>query len=313
MAYLATLEGEGEITIDDLFDVNDFLGVRFFGVDKWNRIKDFACKLTETAANSPIMFCIGHVDRDYSKPSTLSCALLGFNDHYGKKALGSTAWNTLKCRLDDELLGWGLSNIKNAASKVASGVTSAAKTAVSLPNKAIDVVINETPLQYTPAAYVYNNAINPAYSAASGAVSTGLQKTGDLSSKILYTAATETPLKYTPVAKMVAALETTKEKAGVTSQGTTGALETDAEKEAKRKAMYSHAAQATQAAVKKENEDRAVQVATNELNRQINAAQAEQAATQKALDVMEERVTSKYAPIVIAGAFGLLALSILRK
>ena len=40
--------------------------------------------------------------------------------------------------------------------------------------------------------------------------------------------------------------------------------------------------------------------------------QQEQAATQQALDVMENRATSKYYPIIFAGVFGLLALSILR-
>ena len=40
MAQLCTLEGEYKgLSIDDLFDVNDFLGVKIFGVDNWNKIK----------------------------------------------------------------------------------------------------------------------------------------------------------------------------------------------------------------------------------------------------------------------------------
>ena len=316
-AMLATLEGYGSITLNDLFDVNDFLGVKYFGVDKWNQIKDFACKLTESAAKSPTLFCIANLDKDYTKPSSFACELLGFDDEMGVCAMGSTAWNTLKCRLSDELLGWSIksvgSAIKSGASKVASGAKKVATTAINAPNKVINYTTTKTPLKYTPAAYIYNKTLKKANEAATDATKSAVQKATDTGSKVIYYAATKTPLKYTPAGYIVKKLEEAKEEAGVTSKGTANVYETDAEVAEKAQKAAAAAARAAAAATEKQAMQLKAAKEKKAANEVIQQQQAEQTATKQALDVMENRATSKYYPIIFAGVFGLLALSILKK
>ena len=330
MAYLATLEGEDDkigITLDDLFNVNDYLGVRIFGVEPWNRIKAFACQLTTNAARYPVLFCISNVNRDFQKPSPLACQLFGFNDTMGVCALGSTTWNTLKSRLDDELLGFSITGaissavnkVTNVASKPVEIANKVFKTAVDVPNKVIDTVVNKTPIKYTPFATLVNKAteaqkklLNTAKNVTQTTVDTVSAGTNALVDK--------TPLKYVGTAQVIAAAEKTKEKAGVTSPGTTGQLPTAEEtaelkyKAAKAAAEAASAAskkqmsELTKAAIKKKEEEK-----TAEAQKVAEVAKQEQAAAEKALDVMENRVSSKYAPIFIAGAFGLLAIMALKK
>lgn len=312
MAYLATLEGDGNITLDDLFNVNDYLGVKYFGVPAWNRIKEFACKLTQNAASSPTLFCIANCDKEYNKPSELSCALFGFVDDMGVCAMGSTAWNTLKRKIDSELLGGWLTNTVKKVGGAAGTLVDAAKTVVNAPAKVMDFVVNDTPLKYTPAGYVYNKVDDYVLEPVRDTTKNVVQAVTDVSNAALYNLATKVPLiNMTPTAKLVAAQTQAKEAAGLTTPGTTGLYES-AEARAEREAAEAAAAQAEAAA-----RGAAKAAAAASAQRSAGVAQAklkqEKAATQKALDVMENRAESKYAPIVMIGVFGLLALSILKK
>ena len=298
MAYLATLEGDGNITLDDLFNVNDYLGVKYFGVPAWNRIKEFACKLTQNAASSPTLFCIANCDKEYNKPSELSCALFGFVDDMGVCAMGSTAWNTLKRKIDSELLGGWLTNTVKKVGGAAGTLVDAAKTVVNAPAKVMDFVVNDTPLKYTPAGYVYNKVDDYVLEPVRDTTKNVVQAVTDLSNAAVYNLATKVPLiNMTPTAKLVAAQTQAKEAAGITTPGTTGLYESPEAEAAARGAAKAAAAASAQ---------RTAGVEKAKLKQ-------EQAATQKALDVMENRAESKYAPIVMIGVFGLLALSILKK
>lgn len=330
MAYLATLEGEetNTITLDDLFNVNDYLGVRYFGVPAWNRIKAFACQITENAKDHPTAFLfasIGKPKNDNTKPSELSYKLFGFNDLMGGVCMGEAVWDAVKREIDGELLGFSISSIgkgiANAAKGVAKATTTVAKAAVNAPAKVAELAVTKTPLKYTPTAQLYKYIDDKTTSKVRDATKSAAQKTLDVSSEMYYKLATKTPLlKYTPTAKLIAQTEKVKEEAGITSKGTADVYETDAEYAAKKQAAAKAAAQAASAASKQrtaelkaasQKQDLATQAVVAQQAQQ--AAEQEQAATQQALDVMEDRVTSKYAPIVMIGVFGLLALAIFKK
>lgn len=325
MAYLATLEGES-ITLDDLFNVNDYLGVRYFGVPTWNRIKQFACELTEKAKNHPTAYYVASLKNDPKKPSQLSCDLFGFNDVMGVCFMGDSAWNALKCDLDAEVMGSltsGLKSVAKSVGKAATGVTKAAttvaKTAINAPASVMNYAMKKTPLKYTPTAWLYNKVEDSATSKARNAVKNTTQKALDTSSAATYALLTNTPLKYTPTGQFLTQIEKTKEKAGITSKGTAGVYESDAEYKARMKkagAAASKAASAasakTTAAVKAEKQAKALTQQAQVAQQQAQVAQQEQAAAEQALNVMENRVESKYAPIVMIGCFGLLALALLK-
>lgn len=324
MAYLATLEGEGQITLDDLFNVNDYLGVRYFGVDTWNRIKDYVCKLTQSAIDNPTAFCIHNI-KYRSKPSGECCELLGFNDNFGACVMGSTAWGVLKSKVDNELLGfnplkslkkageWVADKASDALSYVVKPTTSAAKTIVKAPRKILDYAMNKTPLQYTGTAYLWNAADDYALEPVYNSVTDVAQAAVDVPSSFTTQLVDKTPLKYLPSAQLIKAMENAKEKGGITSPGTSGVYESEDEIIQKKIAAAKAAAQAASQASK----EKAMQV-TSAKNAQ---AAAEQAAEQQAiieattedLNTANRRLTSKYAPWIFAGCFGLVALSLLKK
>lgn len=112
MAYLTTFEGEdtataAPITIQDLFDVNDYYGVKLFG-DAWNDVKRAAAIIAQRAVNAPILFYIRAQGRANSAPGQSSEAgrkLWGYNDAAGVELLGAPTWGAVKQEFD-ELLGW---------------------------------------------------------------------------------------------------------------------------------------------------------------------------------------------------------------
>lgn len=112
MAYLTTFEGEDSataalITIQDLFDVNDYYGVKLFG-DAWNDVKRAAAIIAQRAVNAPILFYIRAQGRANSAPGKFSEAgrkLWGYNDAAGVELLGAPTWGAVKQEFD-ELLGW---------------------------------------------------------------------------------------------------------------------------------------------------------------------------------------------------------------
>lgn len=318
MAMLATLEGENDgITLDDLFDVNDFLGVKMFGPENWNRIKKCVCIVTSKAAQNPLIFYIDSLKEDYPncQPSNMSCALLGFNDNLGRQKMGSIPWDRLKLKIDNEVLNGPWDWIKDRA----SDVKSAATTAINAPSRALEYVMEETPLALTPAAKLYDYALK-AGDAVRDAAGNVIQASQDLYSQALQKVWTETPLKVTPTGKMVKNIEEAKEEIGITSRGTAGVYETP-EQEAARieaeRALQQRAAAAAARAASAASAKRAQELEhakkKMELTEQLTAAQTNLQQTQQNLDVMESRVTSKYAPLVVAGAIGLLALSIIKK
>ena len=318
MAMLATLEGENDgITLDDLFDVNDFLGVKMFGPENWNRIKKCVCIVTSKAAQNPLIFYIDSLKEDYPncKPSNMSCALLGFNDTLGRRKMGSIPWERLKVKIDNDVLNgpWGW--VKDRVSDVKSAVT----TAINAPSQALEYVMEETPLQYTPAAKLYDYALK-AGDAVRDAAGNVIQESQDLYSQALQKVWTETPLKYTPTGQVVKNIEEAKEEIGITSRGTAGVYETpeqeaariEAENELQRKAAAA-AARAASAASEKRAESLSQAKKKKQLTEQLTTAQTNLQQTQQNLDIMESRVSSRYAPLVITGIFGLLALSLIKK
>ena len=322
MAMLATLEGnENKISLEDLFNVNDYLGVKYFGPEDWNRVKKCACIITAKAANNPVLFYIDSLKNDYPdyKESELSKCVFGFNDRAGSELMGSIPWNRLKVTLDNELLGFSIGGV---VSKIGSGIKTAAgvaKTVATAPIKAGEYIINQTPLKYTPGAKWYNltkgvkekYVDTPAKDAAQSAV--------DVSSGAIYKVATKTPLKYTGIGQIAKYAEKLRESAGVTSPGTAEVYETQEEINAKKRA-------AAEAAAKAASKSSAVTTANRDAEKKLRAeaeqkaaaeaaaaqAQAEQAATAEELTTAQANLTSKYAPIVMVGMFGLLALSILK-
>lgn len=120
MAYLTTLEGDdtatAPITINDLFAVNDFYGIKLFG-DAWPDVKKAAAIIAQRAANSPIMFYIRSQANNNATPgksSAMGRKLWGYNDRAGVELLGAPCWNAVKSEFD-ELLGWNpFSTVKKA-------------------------------------------------------------------------------------------------------------------------------------------------------------------------------------------------------
>ena len=132
MAYLQTLEGEdtetAPISINDLFAVNDFYGIKLFG-DAWPDVKKAAAIIAQRAANSPIMFYIRSQANNNATPgqySAMGRKLWGYNDRAGVELLGAPCWNAVKSEFD-ELLGWNpFSTIKKVGETLLTPVTWAA-------------------------------------------------------------------------------------------------------------------------------------------------------------------------------------------
>lgn len=129
MAYLTTLEGDdtatAPITINDLFAVNDFYGLKLFG-DAWPDVKKAAAIIAQRAANSPIMFYIRSQANNNATPgksSAMGRKLWGYNDRAGVELLGAPCWNAVKSEFD-ELLGWNpFSTLKKVGSTLMYPVT----------------------------------------------------------------------------------------------------------------------------------------------------------------------------------------------
>lgn len=132
MAYLQTLEGEdtatAPISINDLFAVNDFYGIKLFG-DAWPDVKKAAAIIAQRAANSPILFYIRSQANNNATPgqsSAMGRKLWGYNDRAGVELLGAPCWNAVKSEFD-ELLGWNpFSTIKKVGETLLTPVTWAA-------------------------------------------------------------------------------------------------------------------------------------------------------------------------------------------
>lgn len=132
MAYLQTLEGDdtatAPISINDLFAVNDFYGIKLFG-DAWPDVKKAAAIIAQRAANSPIMFYIRSQANNNATPgqsSAIGRKLWGYNDRAGVELLGAPCWNAVKSEFD-ELLGWNpFSTIKKVGETLLTPVTWAA-------------------------------------------------------------------------------------------------------------------------------------------------------------------------------------------
>lgn len=129
MAYLTTLEGDdtetAPITINDLFAVNDFYGLKLFG-NAWPDVKKAAAIIAQRAANSPIMFYIRSQANNNATPgksSAMGRKLWGYNDRAGVELLGAPCWNAVKSEFD-ELLGWNpFSTLKKVGSTLMYPVT----------------------------------------------------------------------------------------------------------------------------------------------------------------------------------------------
>lgn len=324
MAMLATLEGENDgITLDDLFDVNDFLGVKLFGPENWNRIKKCVCIVTSKAAQNPLIFYIDSLKEEYPnyQPSKMSCALLGFNDHLGRRKMGSIPWDRLKLKIDNDVLNgpWGW--VKSKVSDAASAVTSAAKTVINAPTNVLDYVTSDTPLAILPTSkayqYVSQNVLHPTQEKLKDVY----QEAADTGSQIIQYTIDKIPFsEYIPTLQMIKAGEEIKEEAGITSRGTAGVYETpeqeaariEAERELQQKAAAA-AARAASAGSAKRAESLSQAKMKIQLAEQLTTAQTNLQQTQQNLDIMERRVSSRYAPIVITGIFCLLALSLIKK
>ena len=321
MAYLATLEGETRgIDLNDLFDVNDYLGVKYFGSDVWNKIKKFACIITSTAANNPIIFFIDNIKNDLPpRPSELSECLFGFNDFNGRRAMGSATWNTVKSKIDSELLGFSITGaLKSAGSAIKKGA-GVVKNVASAPLTIGTKMWTDTPLKYTPGGIFAKN-VAKAHEKVSEPVKSVTQMAVDLPSKLMYTAATKTPLKYTGYGLLTKWTEKAREASGISSPGTAQVYETQEEKDRKKAAAAAAAAKAASAASVAKSKDvtaakklEAQAEATAQAQAESIAAQQEAATTQQALEHANETLTSKYAPWVLGGAGLLVALSILKK
>ena len=119
MALLTTFEGTetqaAPITISDLFNVNDYFGVKLFG-DAWNDVKRAAAIIAQRAVNAPIMFYISSLSNNQAAPGKSSEAgrkLWGYNDAAGVELLGAPCWGAVKNEFD-ELLGWNpFTTVKN--------------------------------------------------------------------------------------------------------------------------------------------------------------------------------------------------------
>lgn len=133
MAYLTTFEGEdtataAPLTIQDLFNVNDYYGVKLFG-DAWNDVKRAAAIIAQRAVNAPILFYIRAQGKTNAAPgmsSEIGRKLWGYNDAAGVELLGAPTWGAVKNEFD-ELLGWNpFTTLKNVGSTLLTPVTWAA-------------------------------------------------------------------------------------------------------------------------------------------------------------------------------------------
>lgn len=320
-AMLATLEGnEKGITLNDLFDVNDYLGVKYFGPEDWNRVKKCACIITMKAAKNPILFYIDSLKDDYKdyKPSQLANCMFGFNDAAGVELMGALPWERCKVKIDNDLLGF---SITGAISKVGSGLKAAAdvvKDVATAPLTIGEKVWTETPLKYTPGG-VFVKKATEIQEKASAPIKDAAQYVTDTSSSFLYKAATKTSLKYTGYGQMTKLLEKAREASGITSKGTAEVYESQAEKDAKAAAAAAAAGRAAAAATAKQAEQlkaaknlKAQKEQTAAAEAAAAAAAAEAATTQTQLEQTQATLTSKYAPWILGGAGLLLALSILK-
>lgn len=130
MAYLTTFEGEdtaqaAPLTIQDLFNVNDYYGVKLFG-DAWNDVKRAAAIIAQRAVNAPILFYIraqGKANAAPGQSSEMGRKLWGYNDAAGVELLGAPTWGAVKSEFD-ELLGWNpFTTLKNIGSTLLTPVT----------------------------------------------------------------------------------------------------------------------------------------------------------------------------------------------
>lgn len=322
-AMLATLEGnEKGITLNDLFDVNDYLGVKYFGPEDWNRVKKCACIITMKAAKNPVLFYIDSLKDDYKdyKPSQLANCMFGFNDAAGVELMGSLPWERCKVKIDNELLGLSIGSV---VSKIGSGIKTAAGYAydvATVPIKAGEYIMEKTPLKYTPGAKWYKTTKEYKDKFVDTPVKSTTQSVVDKTSGTMYKIATETPLKYTGTGQIVKYLEKGREAAGVTSPGTAEVYESEEEIIRQKRAAAEGAARAFNAASAAKSKEI---TATKKLKAEAEqkaaaeaaaaAAAAETAATQNQLEQTQAVLTSKYAPWVLGGAGLLLALSILKK
>lgn len=334
MALLATLEGETMdkgISLNDLFDVNDFLGIKYFGPYDWDRIKKYACQITRTAANRPTVFFIENLSKNYPKNTGYGSALMGYNDTLGVACMGAPAWETVKNKIDCELLGawWNpVDTIKDAANYVGEKAGEVLRPAVNATKKILDApqkfykkAINALPFsEYNPVTQLYNKYTDIKEKFVDNPTKEALQQTVDTSSGVIYKIATESPLKYLPTAQIIAATEKARETANITSPGTAGVYKTAAqveeEEQRKKEAAARHAALASQQATQYENEQRAKILAQNaaaKAQAEAVTAQEEAAVIQQNLEQTQATLSNKYAPWILGGAGLLLALSILKK
>lgn len=332
MALLATLEGETMdkgISLNDLFDVNDFLGIKYFGPYDWDRIKKYACQITRTAANRPNVFFIENLSKNYPKNAGYGSALMGYNDTLGVACMGAPAWETVKNKIDCELLGWNpISAVKDAVTSIGEKAGEVLRPATNITKKILDTplkiyskVINAVPgSQYNPVTQLYNKYTDTKEKFVDNPTKEVLQQTVDTSSGVIYKIATESPLKYLPTAQLIAATEKARETAGITSPGTAGvymtAAQAEEEEKKKKEAAARHAALASQQATQFENERRAkilAEDASAKAQAEAATAQAEAAVIQQNLEQTQATLSNKYAPWILGGAGLLLALSILKK
>lgn len=134
MPYLHTLEAEqAPVTIEDLFNVNDYFGVKLFG-KYWPQIKAAAANIAQKAIDAPIMFYVrsfANENQPAGQSSQLGRALWGYNDAAGVELLGDATWGALKGEMD-ELLGWNpFSTIKKVGSAILSPIESVSSSVVN--------------------------------------------------------------------------------------------------------------------------------------------------------------------------------------
>lgn len=188
MAYLNTLEAEtAPLTIDDLFNVNDYYGVRLFG-DAWPDVKAAAALIAQKAANAPIMFYIRSFANDSTPGQHPAAAqkLWGYNDAAGVELLGAATWDAVKSEFD-ELLGWNIFSAAKSVVTAPSRVFSAAGKALeatkipiisdvgTLIDKSQAAVRSALTSPTTAAERVYNAATGSGYNTA-GEIATKKEK-----------------------------------------------------------------------------------------------------------------------------------------
>ena len=175
MAYLTTFEGEdtatdAPLTIQDLFNVNDYYGVKLFG-DAWNDVKRAAAIIAQRAVNAPILFYIraqGKANAAPGQSSEIGRKLWGYNDAAGVELLGAPTWGAVKNEFD-ELLGWNpFSSVKKvfdyartpfdwAANKIESWNIPVVSDTATAYKKVVGISDEVSP--FTSAEKAYNKVI----------------------------------------------------------------------------------------------------------------------------------------------------------